>query len=490
MAQLRERYATLIEKARAQAISELEDLARRDPGDAEALELLCLAYMRSLDFENCARVARALLDRRPGHPVAQRQFAISQLMLADDAAALAAWRAVHDARPSRVSLLTIGVLLHRLGHMKDAREAFRALLSLADGDEARASALFRLVRLERDAGDANAANDAAVALLRLQQPRPTAIPSFIVKDDEALGHRLWYALSDKARLAGALNRWGSVEPGGRFPPSFTLPDDAAGLAAYAQTVRDAVFIAKPIRGSGGQGIELSDDVAALLGRDGHVVQRYIGRPFLAGGHKGHIRLYLLATSSDPVRAYLLDHGIVRLAPAPYRLAGDGRFDVAMHVTNTALHAGDPRLSLSQDEGAEDQGHVWSLNAYLRRFEEAGGDTARARSKLRDLASWFVRILAREGVFSGQASGPARAYAPKLFGLDVVFDADGDPWLIEMQAIPGVRGTPLVNRITGEMFRTIGRMTVGAFDAATPEAIAGAEADHEAAQATGFSALRL
>jgi hypothetical protein len=69
------------------------------------------------------------------------------------------------------------------------------------------------------------------------------------------------------------------------------------------------------------------------------------------------------------------------------------------------------------------------------------------------------MLAAEGVFARQAApAPARFYAAKLFGLDVLLDADGAPWLIEMQRKPAAIGSALVEKINGGMFSTVFRMT--------------------------------
>jgi hypothetical protein len=71
------------------------------------------------------------------------------------------------------------------------------------------------------------------------------------------------------------------------------------------------------------------------------------------------------------------------------------------------------------------------------------------------------MVASEGLFEHQAkAAPPRAFAPKLFGLDVLIDADGEPWLIEMQVKPAAAGSPLVARINGELFATVFRMSTG------------------------------
>lgn len=140
---------------------------------------------------------------------------------------------------------------------------------------------------------------------------------------------------------------------------------------------------------------------------------------------------------------------------------------------------------------------------FRRMQAEGRDTDKVFGEIRDLVAWFVRLLAREGLFERQAArAPGRAFGPKLFGLDVLLDADGHPWLIEMQAKPAAKGAALVNRINGEMFSNIFRMTVdcllddamsaGAVEAIRrdADALAARERDIELAQLGRFVPLDL
>ena len=72
---------------------------------------------------------------------------------------------------------------------------------------------------------------------------------------------------------------------------------------------------------------------------------------------------------------------------------------------------------------------------------------------------FVGVLAAEGLFAAQAkAAPRRAFPFKLFGLDVLIDAHGKPWLIEVQRKPAISGAALVQKINGRMFQTIFEMS--------------------------------
>jgi tubulin polyglutamylase TTLL6/13 len=190
------------------------------------------------------------------------------------------------------------------------------------------------------------------------------------------------------------------------------------------------------------------------------VQRYVERPYLVDGRKGHVRLHGVIASLDPFRAYLHAEGVVRFAPESYDASDAGLADVHAHITNTALHQGHPKLVVSQRAEEENVGAVWSLSAYLDRLKADGVDVATLREELKTLARGFVRMVEAEGLFEAQAKFPRRAFPAKLFGLDVLIDADAKPWLIEAQRKPAMAGSPLVTKIAGRAMVTVFEMACG------------------------------
>ena len=49
-----------------------------------------------------------------------------------------------------------------------------------------------------------------------------------------------------------------------------------------------------------------------------MVQQYISRPLLMDGMKFDLRVYVLVSSIDPLRIYVFNEGLVRLATVNYR----------------------------------------------------------------------------------------------------------------------------------------------------------------------------
>lgn len=492
----------LIESNQKAARPLLHDLVERLPKSAEARTLLANSYLRSLEAAPALEHYRLAHALEPKNLAVQHQMGLCAVALGDFDGALAIYREATAVGPIEHSAAMAALMLHRLGRFKEAINAYSNLLAKLKRDHPEAPhALRGAAALLRDAGAPLAAERFMHELITLYRANPVRIAAALVERDNSIDYHEWTRYAHKTELARALTA-AQAKPGApRFPVTFVLPEDRAALLEFAARERAALFIAKPHRGTGGQGITISRDVGALAARDDVVVQRYVERPYLVDGRKGHVRLYGLVTSLYPFRAYLYREGIVRFAPDAYDISDAGLANVHGHVTNTALHRGHPKLEVSDDPAKENVGNVWSLSAYLERMKADGHDVEAVRAGLRALAKGFLAVLASEGVFARHAkAAPRRAFPPKLFGLDVLVDADAKPWLIEAQRKPALGGSALVQRINGQMFRTIFEMSCGfAFDDSLPAeriallakdraALAGREAEHEASRKGLFEPL--
>jgi tetratricopeptide (TPR) repeat protein len=463
----------LIEHENRLAQELLAHIAAAMPKSVEAHSLLAIAHLRRLEFDQAIKHFRETIALDPKHDEALRSLAFCLLAKGDYPAALAAYQHAFQVLSAANALRATALLSHRLGRLDEALAAYDRVLSSAQPTSAEITfALQGAAAALRDAGKVMAADHATRSLIERFRREPIGISSSLITRNNSEDFHEWSYYADKARLAAALNARRPADPAGRFPESFVLPADAKALKAFAAAPgAPKLWIVKPIRSSGGQGIFVTDDVSQALAHKDVVVQRYIDRPFLIDGCKGHCRIYGLVTSADPLRAYVYSEGIVRLAPEPYDPRPDAPGGVSMHITNTALHLEDPRLVISQDASQDDVGAVRSLSAMFRRMAADGLDPQQTFGEIKALVEWFVRLLAADGLFARQAAlGGPRAFSHKLFGLDVLVDADGHPWLIEIQRTPAARGQKLVEKINGEMYLTTFRMAQAPLiDDATPPA---------------------
>ena len=471
----------LIEHDTGEAQLLLRRLAKELPNSVETRLLLAQSHLRRLEFAKALVHYRETVALDPKHDDALRHIGFCMLAMGDNEGALAAFQHAFKVLAGAGPLRYVALLSHRLGRVEDAVQAYERLLANCQPTSSEIPvALQGLAAALRDAGRPIAADHHLRHLAERFRREPVSVASGLVARNNSDDFHEWSPLADKAHLAAVLTARKPLDPAGRFPETFVLPADRAALEAFAQGPdAPALYIVKPIRGSGGQGISVTADVAAALGQKDVVVQRYIDRPYLIEGRKGHCRIYCLVTSADPLRAYVYSEGIVRIAPEPYDPSPDSGGGASMHVTNTALHVGHPGLSISQDANQDDVGSIRSLSALLRRMTADGLDGQAAFGEIKALVEWYVRLLAAEGLFARQAaSSPPRGFPAKLFGLDVLLDDTGHPWLIEMQRTPAARGAPLVEKINGEMYATAFRMGHAPLidDATPPELLAALRTD--------------
>jgi tetratricopeptide (TPR) repeat protein len=465
----------LLEHDTEAALRLLSEVVARQPDFAEAHGLLFDTHLRRADFPGAEAVAAAALKRWPNAPgwLTQRSVVLAysgrlEQACEDLEAALA-------RAPSRYRALRLGALRHALGAPERAVPLFRRALALgaADGEGERAQVWALLLRALRDLGRGAESDDAARACIALYRKRPNWIASTVERITNQCDHWELDHLRKKDGLARALAA-SPPDAAPRHPASYVLPEAAERLAADAAAgASGPVWIVKPNDLFGGQGIHLVDDPAAIPADRPQLVQHYVDRPLLVGGRKQHLRCYLMITEADPLRAWFWRDGLVRFAPAPFERGPGWLARADMHITNTALHQGHPGIRFNPDPAVEDDGSVWGLAAFVDKIAAGAAEREALWRRLEELARRLAGVLARTGLFERQR-GAGRAYRPKLLGLDVLLDAELQPWLIEIQRDPGQTGDGPVNTVNGRLFRTMFEMTIAPVGSDDPAAIRAAE----------------
>jgi hypothetical protein len=98
-----------------------------------------------------------------------------------------------------------------------------------------------------------------------------------------------------------------------YPESYCFPEEKAALQAAFPT--SPLWISKPAGGARGDGIIVIDKFPATAG-SARVIQKYLANPLLINGLKFDLRFYVSVLSLDPLRIYVHENGLVRLATEP------------------------------------------------------------------------------------------------------------------------------------------------------------------------------
>ncbi|XP_041896548.1 tubulin polyglutamylase TTLL4 isoform X2 [Corvus kubaryi] len=207
-----------------------------------------------------------------------------------------------------------------------------------------------------------------------------------------------------------------------FPQSFILPQDIKLLRkAWEEGASRQKWIVKPPASARGIGIQVIHKWSQLPKRRPLLVQRYLHKPYLIGGKKFDLRLYVYVTCYDPLRVYLFKDGLVRFASCKYSSSMDSLSNKFMHLTNYSVNKKNTEYKSNSDETAC-QGHKCS-EPYVN-----------------SLVKMYVR----------------RPYCcHELFGFDIMLDENLKPWILEVNISPSLHSnSPLDVSIKGQMIRDL------------------------------------
>uniref|UniRef100_A0A1I8GW35 Tubulin--tyrosine ligase-like protein 9 n=1 Tax=Macrostomum lignano TaxID=282301 RepID=A0A1I8GW35_9PLAT len=149
----------------------------------------------------------------------------------------------------------------------------------------------------------------------------------------------------------------------------------------------------------------------------YVVSRYIDNPYLVGGRKFDLRVYVLVMS-----VYLYRDGFARFSNTRY--TSDSIDDTYVHLTNVAVQKTAP--DYDPDKGAK-----WSI-IKLREYLTAKHGVERVEQVFRDMDNIFLKSLQ-----SVQKIMINDKHCFELYGYDILLDSDLQPWLIEVNASPSL-----------------------------------------------------
>lgn len=175
-----------------------------------------------------------------------------------------------------------------------------------------------------------------------------------------------------------------------------------------------------------------------------VAQPYIHPPLILspGGHKFHIRTYVLCTGS--LNVYVYKHMLALFAGKPYTAPWEAPTDIEAFLTNTCL----------QDSPNENTvQRFWNLPL----------------EKTNVLEKVFGQICETTGeVFEAAARAMPIHFqtlpnAFEVFGLDYMVDEDGEAWLLEVNAFPDFKQTGGdLKEIVEGFWRGVVKVAVGPF----------------------------
>ncbi|GAB0092904.1 tubulin polyglutamylase TTLL13 [Sergentomyia squamirostris] len=244
-------------------------------------------------------------------------------------------------------------------------------------------------------------------------------------------------LSMKRRLARNLNRMQKYFPEdyGIFPRTWCLPMELNDAQEFSRCHPATVFILKPDHGSQGKGIRLCRNLRTTsMTQEKLICQEYVKNPLLIDGFKFDMRIYVLITDLDPLRIFVYNEGLARLATKTYKQPSiHNSGNMFMHLTNYSLNKRSQSFSSDTESGSK------RTFAILQRIlEENGHDVQEIWKKIDDviiktiLSSYSnLKHISRATFHNRLIHSPAF----EILGFDIIIDKHLKPLVLEVNQSP-------------------------------------------------------
>jgi len=235
-----------------------------------------------------------------------------------------------------------------------------------------------------------------------------------------------YSITRKSNLAWSLNKMRKLFPKDYnfYPRTWVLPGDLGDFRAQMDK-KKKIFIVKPEASCQGRGIFLVKKPEDLTVTEGYVAQEYVKSPFLLDGLKFDLRVYALVAGCDPLRVFIHEDGLTRLATHQYQKPKKKNMkDACMHLTNYAVNKHSGLFEFNEEAEEDDSGHKRSLKSTLAFFESLGHDANALKARIGDM---IVKTLCAiqpslsHTYRSCQPNDLSNSMCFEILGLDILID---------------------------------------------------------------------
>ena len=248
-----------------------------------------------------------------------------------------------------------------------------------------------------------------------------------------------HGICKKNYLAWNLNKMLKIYPNeyNFYPRTWVLPGDYADFKSQLNNKK--IFIVKPEASSQGRGIFLIKKLKEINISERYVVQEYLTNPLLIENLKFDLRIYVLVTGCNPLRVYIHEDGLTRLATESYTGANSHNFaDMCMHLTNYAINKTNPKFQFNSDPNQDCIGHKRSLNSTYEYLQGKGINIIELKLKIEDIilkTLCSVQPSLAHVYRTCQPEDVTNSMCFELLGFDIIIDNAYNPILLEVNHSP-------------------------------------------------------
>ena len=129
--------------------------------------------------------------------------------------------------------------------------------------------------------------------------------------------------------------------------------------------------------------------------------------------------------------------VVRFATVRYDSSGKNLWNPCMHLCNYSINKYHSDYVKSADPDLDDQGHKWSLSAFLKHLRANNIDTVQLMQSIEDVVIKSIVSVEFAVNSASKMFVPHRNNCFELYGFDILIDSDLKPWLLEVNLSPSL-----------------------------------------------------
>ncbi|CAM6016416.1 unnamed protein product [Sphagnum balticum] len=213
----------------------------------------------------------------------------------------------------------------------------------------------------------------------------------------------------------------------------TSPSQNFSKTKGARSLQEVgVWIMKPVGKARGRGIFLFTRLNQISEWkkdhrwkvENYIVQRYIDNPYLIGGKKFDLRIYVLVLAYAPLKAYVYRSGFARFTIAHFSIKKEELVNNLVHLTNFSIQKHAPAYKSKT-------GTKWSLHSLKMHMISKHGE--------QDVNTLFhnIHMLILRSLLAMQNVMIQDKHCFELYGYDILVDDSLKPWLLEVNASPSL-----------------------------------------------------
>ena len=194
-----------------------------------------------------------------------------------------------------------------------------------------------------------------------------------------------------------------------------------------------LWLIKPTHQYGGRGISFLFSLKAIQYKE-FVITKYIKNIDLIKGKKYDIRFYVLITGLNPLRIYLYNEGLVRIASEKFLVTASSIKNNFIHLTNTNINKANKNY-INPNNSRNQNANKWNISMYKSYLKDNNIDWENIKGKIKDI---IIKIIISVHINLKEENQRQNVNDQSFFdllGFDILITDNYIPKLIEINYIP-------------------------------------------------------